>query len=151
MKKCKDCSLLKDKSEFYNIQGECKECTKTRVINNQNLNEEYYNLYNWWRNHYSYKRRISLTYSRMRARSLREFDRTYNSYNKNLMSKKDFKVWCNLKESKASYSKIWNEWKDSGFETKFSPSIDRVNNNLGYEVGNIQWLSKRDNNIKFDK
>ena len=31
MKKCKDCGKCKDKTMFYGVQGECKECTKARV------------------------------------------------------------------------------------------------------------------------
>lgn len=30
-KKCKECKLLKRKSDFYGLQGECKECTRKRV------------------------------------------------------------------------------------------------------------------------
>lgn len=38
MKKCKECKADKDKSEFYGLQGECKECTKKRVrIREENL------------------------------------------------------------------------------------------------------------------
>ena len=31
MKQCKECKVLKEKIEFYGLQGECKECTKKRV------------------------------------------------------------------------------------------------------------------------
>lgn len=30
-KKCKECQLVKLKSNFYGLQGECKDCTKKRV------------------------------------------------------------------------------------------------------------------------
>ena len=31
MKQCKECKVFKDKSLFYGVQGECKECTKKRI------------------------------------------------------------------------------------------------------------------------
>ena len=31
MRKCKECNELKDSSEYYGVQRECKECTKKRV------------------------------------------------------------------------------------------------------------------------
>ena len=31
MKQCKECKVLKEKNDFYGLQGECKECTKKRV------------------------------------------------------------------------------------------------------------------------
>ena len=34
--------------------------------------------------------------------------------------------------------------------TNFSPSIDRIDNELGYIKGNIQWVSMRANRIMYD-
>ena len=31
MKQCKECKVIKEKNDFYGLQGECKECTKKRV------------------------------------------------------------------------------------------------------------------------
>ena len=41
MKTCKKCKIKKDFSEFYGVQGECKECTKKRVyLREKKLREE---------------------------------------------------------------------------------------------------------------
>ena len=41
MKTCKECKIKKDFSEFYGVQGECKECTKKRVsLREKKLREE---------------------------------------------------------------------------------------------------------------
>jgi len=38
MKQCKECKVVKEKNNFYGVQGECKECTKQRVkLREQNL------------------------------------------------------------------------------------------------------------------
>jgi hypothetical protein len=42
-------------------------------------------------------------------------------------------------------------WVDSGFTPKLVPSIDRIDNNKGYTIDNIRWLSKSDNSKKFNK
>ena len=31
MKLCKECKVIKEKNDFYGLQGECKDCTKKRV------------------------------------------------------------------------------------------------------------------------
>lgn len=31
MKQCKECKVVKEKNDFYGLQGECKQCTKKRV------------------------------------------------------------------------------------------------------------------------
>ena len=38
-KTCKDCGSVKSHDDFYGIQGECKECTKTRVKKHRRENE----------------------------------------------------------------------------------------------------------------
>ncbi len=45
MKTCKDCRAEKEDSDFYGIQGECKECTQKRVRLNYKKNLEYYKKY----------------------------------------------------------------------------------------------------------
>ena|ERR1035437_549341 len=49
-KQCKDCKELKNQSEFYGVQGECKNCTQKRVHKNYLLNREHYIKYEIKRN-----------------------------------------------------------------------------------------------------
>jgi len=37
MKICKECELKKELTDFYGVQGECKECTKKRVKNREKI------------------------------------------------------------------------------------------------------------------
>ncbi len=50
MKTCKDCGTQKDDSDFYGIQGECKDCTKKRVSKNYRTRLDYYKKYDVIRN-----------------------------------------------------------------------------------------------------
>jgi len=55
MKQCKDCGEYKAETDFYGIQGECKECTKIRVHSNYSNRREQYSKYEHDRNK---KRRV---------------------------------------------------------------------------------------------
>jgi TnpA family transposase len=44
-KQCKDCKELKNQSEFYGVQGECKNCTQKRVQDNYLRNIKHYKAY----------------------------------------------------------------------------------------------------------
>jgi hypothetical protein len=40
---------------------------------------------------------------------------------------------------------IFNGWVSSDYDNKLSPSIDRINTNLGYTLDNIRWLTHSHN------
>ncbi len=44
--------------------------------------------------------------------------------------------------------KLMNEWAKSGFERKLVPSVDRIDDNFGYEIDNIQWITWSENSRK---
>lgn len=50
MKICKDCGKEKKESDFYGVQGECKDCTKKRVRDYYLKNTEHYKKYEVERN-----------------------------------------------------------------------------------------------------
>jgi len=43
---------------------------------------------------------------------------------------------------------IVQSWRDSGFKSKLKPSIDRLNDNLGYSFDNIRLVTWEENNRK---
>jgi len=45
----------------------------------------------------------------------------------------------------SSFTRIYNEWVDSGYDKELTPSCDRILDNHGYSFENIQWLTYRDN------
>lgn len=50
-----------------------------------------------------------------------------------------------------SYKKHFYRWKKSGYLKKYSPSVDRINNEGDYSLDNIQIISCSENASKADK
>lgn len=155
-KKCFKCNNVKELSHFYKHPqmsdghvNKCKECNKSDVRNNYSNNKEYYKSYDLKRNRYNFNYIFINRYSGIKSRSTDCNKRKYNVYGKELCSKEDFMKWCN--DNIEVFEKIWKEWEKSNFSEKFSPSIDRINNNLGYTTDNMQWLPKYLNCIKYTK
>lgn len=65
MKKiCKDCGIEKEKTDFYGIQGECKNCSKLRISKNYRENIKYYKTYDIKRNQDPERKAKRLDYQR---------------------------------------------------------------------------------------
>ena len=46
------------------------------------------------------------------------------------------------------YHIMWKKWKESGYKNNLSPSIDRIDNQKGYSLDNIQLMTWKENNTK---
>lgn len=46
------------------------------------------------------------------------------------------------------FNRLFLEWEKSKYNKQFKPTIDRINQKSGYEVGNIQWMTWADNRYK---
>lgn len=144
MKICKDCKTEKHKSEFYGVQGECKECTKKRV--NEHSKKTGYDKY---RQKYSLKRIFNHRYRGMKQRVDGKGTRKYSVENKELCTREEFIKWCNEKENLNIFKKLHEEWKKDNFSRMSTPSINRIDDNKGYSIENIEWVSLRDNIKKY--
>lgn len=51
-------------------------------------------------------------------------------------------VWAS---SKKNFRSLWSSWVASGYERMARPSIDRLDNSLGYVPGNMRLVSWREN------
>lgn len=77
------------------------------------------------------------TWKNIKNRSSGKYFKNYSDKNHNL-TKDDFFNWAkNNKE-------IW----DSIIKSGESPSVDRINNSLGYSIDNIQMISQKENFLK---
>lgn len=59
-----------------------------------------------------------------------------------LIDKSSFYEWSLSDED---FNRLFKEWEGSGHELKLSPSIDRIKTELGYEMGNIRWVTFSEN------
>jgi len=57
----------------------------------------------------------------------------------------ELRAWC---LSKPDFIKLHSLWVESNFERELAPSVDRVNDDIGYSFYNIQVMSWRDNMVK---
>lgn len=149
MKKCKDCKIIKNIDEFYGHQGECKVCSCKRIKENRIKKIDYYSKYDFFRNKENYKLICSRKYSMMKQRVLRTSSHRSSAEGKDIISKEEFMEWCYKESNKNSFIKLQKIWKESGYKRTLAPSIDRIDNEKGYSIDNLQWLSLRDN-IKKD-
>jgi len=61
---------------------------------------------------------------------------------KSLLSRDEFYAWT---EANAEFHKLFKEWEDSNYERRLTPSVDRINSSLGYELHNMEWIPFHEN------
>jgi hypothetical protein len=127
MKTCKDCREEKDESYFYGIQGECKECTKSRVKKNSI--------------------EVGNKYDFSEIGVVRVIYKTQKRHNKirghGVMpySKSELKSWLYDNRFKA----LFDAWVLSGWLKRLKPSVDRIDDFKGYSFSNIKLGTWSDN------
>ena len=62
-----------------------------------------------------------------------------------ICSRKEFMQWAS---NDTNFLRLFNAWLESGCEYSISPSIDRIDNERGYDLDNIQWLTVSENSVK---
>ena len=60
----------------------------------------------------------------------------------------EWELFCYDSSNFNILSDLYDSWIDSDYEYRLSPSIDRINNSKGYELGNMQWLTVYGNSKK---
>lgn len=128
MKVCKDCGIEKDNGEFYGVQNECKDCTKSRVKRNREKVGTKYD--------FSEKGVFRVIYkTQKRNQKLR-------GHGELPYSKDQLVEWCKAN----GFDDLFKEWVNSGHDNKLKPSIDRINDFHGYSFDNIKlgtWMENR--------
>ena len=156
-KTCYTCRQEKLIDEFYfhpktfdKHLGKCKLCCIDFSIKNRNKNKKYYDVYDKNRYRNNIHRIFCAKYDGMRQRvmGLAHHSKTKG---KALINENEFLHWCYEQKNYKKFINLYNIWKVKQFQRKFAPSIDRINNNIGYIVNNLQWLSQSENSIKSDK
>lgn len=57
-------------------------------------------------------------------------------------SKEEFYSWS---ISNDQFKRLFSEWEKSGYERRLTPSVDRINSEIGYEFHNIEWVTHSEN------
>lgn len=58
---------------------------------------------------------------------------------------KELRCWC---VSNSKFLDLFNYWKDSGFNKRDAPSLDRIDDYKHYTINNIQVMTWEENRIK---
>ena len=127
MKICKDCGSEKELSEFYGVQNECKDCTKSRVKKNS---ERVGNAYD-----FSPKGVFRVIYkTQKRHQKLR-------GHGELPYTKEQLVAWM---VGNGFYS-LFDRWVESDYKKHLKPSVDRVNDLNGYSFDNVRLGTWQDN------
>jgi len=152
-KDCFKCGLNKTLDNFYKHPqmpdghvNKCKECNKVDVRKNYSLKKEQYHEYDKGRQRHSRQRIFNHRYSQMKQRVEGRAIRTYAVEGKELLSPQEYSLW--LRNNIDDFERIYKLWEDSGFQRKYTPSIDRIDNNGSYTSNNMRWVTHSDNSKK---
>ena len=155
---CFKCGLIKTIDSFYKHHqlvggrlNKCKECTKSDVRKNLAEKKEYYSKYEKDRQRNNFVRIFQHRFSGIKSRVLGKSKRDYKVKGSKMFTKEQFTSWCYKKKNFDKFIKLHGEWKDGGFERRLCPSIDRINENGFYTIGNIQWIQQWKNTSKYRK
>lgn len=131
---CTKCKLEKPKNEFKTgkqVSRKCQKCrSKESVLRSRKYNR-------------TFEGHIRVMYSRMLQRLKR--DRYYSKFKNIIISKEDFIL---LAKTSKEYKKLFLQWRKFNFSMGFTPTPDRINNNIGYLIDNIRFLAQRDNSSR---
>lgn len=61
---------------------------------------------------------------------------------KSLLPKSEFMQWA---VASPEFHALFAAWEASGYDRKLAPSVDRVNSAIGYEIGNMEWVTHSEN------
>ena len=153
-KKCFKCGKIKPLSEFYphpqmadKHLNKCKECARKDTRDNLKKRWKQYRNYDWARHHTNKERFLAHKYLGMKARALGKGGHPTGATGKPFLTKEEWQEWCEA--TSLVFDNLWEQWKKSGFERRFTPSVDRIDNSKGYEKDNLQWMTMEKNLQKY--
>ena len=134
MKICNTCKKEKCKSEFSTngkyIKSSCKACRSESEKNRRRINKVSY---------------LKGKYNAMVERESGADGKAVSCVGKGVLSLDEF---LDFSLNDDNFNRLFESWKKSGFDMQKSPSIDRIKNEKGYELGNLQYITFRQNAVK---
>ena len=100
-----------------------------------------------WKLSYDRRGRLTSTWAGIRTRCLgKGLPRTRHIYEGLVYcDRASFISWA-IKDS--AYHSLFASWEQSRYQRRLSPTIDRIDSSKGYELSNLQWLSRSENATK---
>ena len=151
-KRCFKCGVVKPIADFYKHPqmkdghlNKCKECTRADTQRNYADHIDYYHKYDQDRYRKNKDRLLAHIYRGIVNRC-NGVQRKYSSTGTTPISIAEWKSFCT--STRTEFDKLYDAWEKSGFQRRMAPSIDRIDNNRGYTIDNMQWLSQSDNSRK---
>lgn len=137
-KQCSCCGETKPKSEFYTGR-QCKICRKEYFKRHGKLTN--------YKNYKNYERtkngHLVRTYRNMLSRTNGiQWQKAHLYRGKSLLPKADFYAWA---KADPAYLALHAAWEKSEYHRRLTPSIDRLDSKLGYELSNMRWITHSEN------
>lgn len=149
MKECKVCNQVKELSEFVKHK-ECKDghtncCKKCKLelqkISRQKNNNKYTKIYEKTVTGF-----LMRTYRNMQSRINGIQYKKHHLYaGKSILSKDDFYNWALLNNE---FKNLFEVWEKNNYQNRLTPSVDRLDEKLGYSIDNMQWITHSENSRK---
>jgi len=160
-KKCGVCHLIKPVTEF-NLRYKKKSLTTRRYnckkccveISKLKYKSRGYNKEKTYAHHKKYLESrktdlnvfVRLKYRSMKNRVNHKNKKRFGSYNNaTLCSKKEF---IDMAVNSERLKTLYKEWQESGYQLQLVPSVDRIVNEKGYAIDNIQFITFNENTKK---
>ena len=156
LKKCNDCGIEKDISNFKKHTSTadrksnfCDEC------NNRRQREYRKEVKNICTTKYEKTEKGFLVrlYRNMKSRITGVQKQKFYLYEgKELLDKEDFYKWA---LSNDDFKTLFNTYKENGYKRTLAPSVDRINSQIGYIISNMEFVTHSENsrrgNLKKNK
>lgn len=65
----------------------------------------------------------------------------------NLLAREEFYCWA---MSDPTFYTLFENWKQSGYERKLTPSVDRIDSSVGYTLDNMEFVTMSENSRRGD-
>jgi hypothetical protein len=63
-------------------------------------------------------------------------------YGKTLLCRQEFYDWA---KNSDRFWELYNDWVFTGYNRKYTPTVDRIDSSIGYELTNMRWMTHSEN------